>query len=848
MVGRFGVLPRSNTASASLRCYCCAGAALASYHDTARGGFWHACPACGAAGDGLELVEAQTGHTTAAAVGLLARQDSAADVKDAAAVAEAYLRFYREPCERLRAAWPGFAAKFPRSPLVSKLYWHRRWVLSEELLQTWPSQGGKVFGIMTREDLETVLGPSAMAGFGAKRPEDEEHVIQPLYDLPGRISSLRVLRFKAPRARGSHVWERFDVGGLGVQPGVLLLDNVWTLPPGAPIVVALDLDAATSAFLHGAGRQEITPPLVGVDPQLPVPPILQELSLNRPVVVWSQQASPETIRFAASLSAYLAIQPEALSDALRREGCQGWLSNLRAVASPWHRFVAARLASASVEEASDLLSQSPLDSVTAQLISREAAAGERRRVDQVLAGVLASRSEPLRIGGTNIVVRDGAWLETNGDVVCDFRVRLDEVHHQPSTGKTWYRGVALRSEGSLPFVARSEIFEKDPLGFVSRLAVASGQPIPRVKSSWRGHKAFELVLSSHRPSTRILPAGSGWDRDSGSLILPGFVLKPGGGIETNEIPESCEGFAAKNLLPPGSYRNDRELAELPDIVWPILLHVLGSVLASPCQGKTPGLAVSGASILPVLDIAAAAGCLASRPAQGGWPSALELASRQDRRWCREPQNAIVLCDEVTAGVLAINGNWQVMTGVNAAPLRRDLWLCVGALVSDFLHFVAARGFGESLRGGDVRPRTLEFWRTFLQERGTLAAVPEATAAARIDPAEAFFDVLDLLVKRRGLRQEDYGKHTRKSGVVLHENGVWIGKGHVNACLEKLRTLPIDETSLLPALAAAGALSSLPRPSFADAGWFLDAKWWQARKTANQEQQRPKRYKAAEGDD
>lgn len=865
------------------RCPSCGRPAAILYQDTILGGEWHHCEGCQVRGDNFELaarVWSFDRHMTAERLVQL-QLLAADDVRDGAV--DAYWHWYAARREKTEAFWASCRAHLAQSGRSVQTI--RQWLdLAEMSTSTWLSRGGHFLGSADTAMLADYLAPTVQfRGRGLEFRDDEEFVLMPFHDLPGRLSAFLVLDDRRKRfglyyrhTRSSH---RRSGSQYYETPGVFLLEEALRgRRPGEfgdTLFVTTDPVKAAKAQLKHLMLDDQPLPLVGCWPAAPAAPLLASLRRSRPIVLHATDHGPDTFRHAKALDAKISVTggDVPFSEVLHRNvNVAGWLTMLRRQARPWASVFYRLCRDWSAPTVETVMGKMDLTPHEHRRLVDEAPPAVRGRVGA--AGKALRTGTEVVVGRETVVEGPDGWQSVGGDIISEVIVRLDVVVTQRRTGHVWCRGRLLYKGHTVKFAALRADMEKDVLKFAADKVVEAGLGMPRYHWVKDKRRTWDLVTAFSRTETVVTSGVYGWEESTGEFVFPNFVLAKDGSVRDNPSPHmGLKVVPAADLAPPVVVGAD-ELDGLFDepaapVAWPVLVFVACN-LVSPAFGQPQrGLAAVGPCVSTVVEVAEALGCprflrhyaaggqmglvthrLRALEMPGSWPLVVDdtnVGSKQGlhvsyRQWLEDGRkNVITAADEVNGRILFVHGHWHLLDAGRATFGRSGTRALLGRVLVDFLRFAASRRWGHGLWGTCPAERVRDELREYLTARGAnakrLDGVLGSFSYGDRQAAREFGWVLAKMYDGGFLDWSGRGKRLSRQWLararspevpvlVGTRNGtaVWVPQAAVNESLHARRFLAFDVPAVTARLKAAGVLLAEEDVN-GEAGWTLTREWW-----------------------
>jgi hypothetical protein len=853
--------PASGALPCVARCPACKQATLTTYQDTILGGEWHLCSHCQLRGDSLELAAHVWSCSRADAAFRLGQLGLLEPLRATAEALAAYDAWYPQRRVQTEAFWAYARAYLPQSGAGTAAV-RRHLDIHTVMNSRWEARGGRFVGAAHGEQLVEYLAPNywlkPTRRFG--RWEQQEVVLLPFHDLPGRLSAFLLALEVADGTLELVYRHAFSSIKQAVVyhdiPGVFRLEAAFTPPQaglGDTLFVFTDPLLAAKAHLRQSNLDERLIPLVAVWPEVNPAPILRLHAPQRDIVVWGRTADADLFRLARQLNARLLChdsKAESTDHLLRRYGSPAaWLEVLRKRAQPWRLAAYHHLQTLGLPAAETFLARLQLPRAEVREFVAAAPVDLQPRLAQI--NCLREHGRQIQLDGQTIVESKHGWcLAGSDEPISEVVVRVEQVCTQTGTQQVWYQGRLFFQEGEVPFTATESEIEK-PLKFAARRVVEAGLGVPRYKERWQ-HKGLEMALAFHRPQLLTVPARYGWDQETQRFILPDFTLDARGKVAANGLPRLRSDHLPAAQLPRPIVLAPDELQRLlqskaASVLWPALWAVLHNVLA-PVYGQLQlGLVATGPGVGAAVTVAHAAGCpritlagtgrpsvgkLIEAEQPGSWPVAVDgvtLHGCSWVEWLQQPHNALVALDATTARVLVANGGWAALETTRVTLEREELTL-VGRLVSDFLQFTAA-GRLQGLWGRDPMQNLLDHLHAYVQERGLNSApLDQFVPNLRWRRQDALAGLGELWVQfwEAGVFQQEETHPNRQKPdlrprLELGARAVWVPRVGVNAQLHKRRLLELDVTAVTHLLQETGVWADAE--ARAEPCWTVRRDWW-----------------------
>jgi hypothetical protein len=754
-----------------VRCPACGQPARA---EPDRGGrtAWLTCPACGDAGNIVELAARRWNTDLAAAAGLLAGRRP-----DAAGLAA--------------LARDDLADALARRGALAALDPARSRALAEK-------DDDRLLGRLTALGLaEGGAWPAWLDGLaGACRGEDLQPHLSGWYGPDGRHLThrpkggcLAVPAFAGP-GRLAGLWCLFGRTGKGAYAALRPPAAEATLLLAAP--PAADPDFGNRLFVLAAagadGGPDPRPALLlrrlearaGArgGPPLPVcapgpGPVGPAPLGGRPAVCWSARLDGGLVGLCRRLEAAGADAADVPFDptALHHHSARAWLARCAKAARPWPELLAEIAVRQGATAAVAAAGQAGLTAAEyAERVRPLLGPAPRGGLDRALLGP-ATPAKLVYLGNGRYEERGGRWYK-NGRLYADHPLRLDAV--VATEEGAYYRGRVLHEGGAAPFFVKAEAAEFNGHDWVRRALLAAGQSPGHVP-----HQRQAPLLSLARrfqetpPVETAEPLWPGWHEASGRFGLPG-------GLSLNLRGEIAA--VAATAAPPPLRPAEIDLLARGDFrPWPLLAALAAQVLA-PLQGTpAPNVALVGPgayslalqavrlgargarAALATARVGTAAACALAEAARGRWPVAADLpAGRPALGVLAAPEARGVLLPLSPFEVWALRCRepWAHLRALRLRPGALAPEGHLARLLPDFLAWLARQGRLDLYRQGGRRPP--------LEQAGRLVAdwlFETAGLTVRVSPkprvdrlgragsarrAEAAFARLLSLMVRKGL--------------------------------------------------------------------------------------------------
>jgi hypothetical protein len=884
---------RTPAIPAVVRCPICSHLQLEILQDYISHGAWGACRHCHFAGDMIELAAATWKLSIPATIHKL--QQNGVDIPPEASPAETYRQQYVEYRHRFRELWTEAQAGLLHNTthlkgLVYELGWR-----CEVPADRWTEGPARILGAASTRDVERCFMPGTFRTTGRNTSNSrlfkggkwDGVLMIPFYDLPDRMCAamfigrrgdperdqvfrrLRLRQTGITLAEGRQTAEPAQEAGLAFHPDTWVAAADWD----QTLFASDDLSLAWRLQMRQFEHSVLPLPLVvwrdGPDTKgiATLSRFAWQMFANQSIVFWAPRLQPAAVRQAVATDGRISTAGSKCEDARHlieytaKFTPEGLLQHVRKTARPWPEVIAKHLAGMPAEAAEDFMLQLQLETIQVNRVVRCLDEKMRERCRDWLRP--KSRPRTVIVRQKRVLEQEDGWIlqhqvrraEFVAELLCDAKLRIEEVIHYKKLDQTYYRG-HLEYRGELiPFCdLRSEV-EASPLSWMRGLLLAKGKGLVRGLTLWDKY-LVNIALQFHEPKILYGTDTVGWDKQKLQFVLPRYIV----GLKStrrNEAAVMSDALPAVNLIP---LRNDETLAwaglpreaEASDVYWGATVNLLANVLAPVFNQPTVALGLVGDGAYAGLDVAAWLGCLnlpletvadsrklAGEEFKHDWPVAVvpsrsvtpaiwhNWLNRRDR-----PHNCITPLDPLTAAVHHLDGGWRLLSCKTIPAFAPRLKEFTRHFVVVYLQDLCKRKLRLSNDDGDWFLRVWADCADFVtRSHGKPllpAKIPENIRPENVDAELSFVEMLAELVAKGQLRLSLGGyQGPRDASALLRvekgfqdNEGLYVPQEALSRVLTRKR-LPVPETDrITAALAEANVLGECR-----DEGWVLDSQWW-----------------------
>ena len=620
------------------------------YPDPLLGGEWCWCPGCRFAGDMVALAAKAWKLETRAVVRKLLGPAKAAEVLQSSA-GEAYFQETLPRLQQGQAFWTTCQQNAARPDTAELRILQQQFQIAPQAIgNDWFH---RLVGASTREEVCRQLpgkNPFRSKDWGAL-------LVLPMQDLPGRISGFIYLGRDGDPIRDvlfHSLWPSQEEAGIGMLDALLQ-------PPHSQLGESrfLFLDPGTAIRYQARHARENTRPLplgIGWAAAAQETRNVWDWLSGEHLVIWG----PEPLQAIAQarMAGCFAVS------GLPRFSLGGAgtpveaLQRLPARAKTWNLLLEDYLT-----DAAELTAEAALQYMNfTRTELTQFITGCRPELQKRLEYISANRrlGARLRFNGRWITERDEGWFLTNGDCICNFVVRIEQV--VATETNSYYRGhVRFRGE-TLPFFEKAERLDSGMFEWAVRWLrdtqkVGIGTYFPR----WNRH-SLALALAFSPPEFIRGTQTVGWDSETRRFVFPTFSIGAGGAVVEEKLPEAdILPLPAAKIAIPGPFPvRYRELLseDNPEtrIVWATAAAVVANILAPVLRYPLRPIVLAAGAGLPGQEAAVVLGCqeLVLRPARPilpqllkqprhGWPLVLKGQTKKLGDWFFQEEARNIVC-------------------------------------------------------------------------------------------------------------------------------------------------------------------------------------------------------------
>lgn len=763
--------------------------------------------------------------------------------------------------DRAETFWQKCRQDLPRSAGMRQLRMHMDMATSLGY-EVWKQRGGQFVGSATKDEINAMTGVTRnlFSGHDFSNVEhrrflaDEECLVMPFSDLPGRISSFLIYRLNKEGTGGvpaAYYSPLLPLGHLPqrrrLAPGVSMLETLLDRPVTSGPVLVLDdpLVAVRLQVLHL--RHKKTPLAIGA--VWPAAPVANILATHVPeLVFWTSKPDLDIFRHARAANARISVNTATMQEVhgqIKRSGPEEWVKIRLRRSLPWEQILEYHLMGISLPEAESILVRMNLN---AEELNKFISGCPRRLQDR-LAPFLKSISRRV------VAVGDGKFYETEegwfnyrtGQQLTDVILRVERTFYRAREQQIYHEGKVLYQGDEIPFMASNDdINNHNTAQWLKRFLISHGYTVPTICGNNGDASLFDIATAFHKPQTVQAVEGYGWDENGAQFCFPDFVIKADGNVTTSSVLTFYDyEDAMADLEPPRDLAaGEIEVLNESPWSWAVASCVLHNLLAPYFRWKKAGTAVVGEVFQTIRAIARSLGCpfyvrssncstayLTRRELAGGWPlcfEGLEFRSPPLVEWIRTPEhNCMAKMGWHAARAACTNGGWFLLEE-ETVNLRDGQLAATHAIIPAFLKWLLSRrparrhtGTGLDTVGG-----FLAEWYDSIG--GTAEAVLEGHRLVRgEDRVQGFIDILCCLYEEGhiSLRPESYSGKEAPTMVYNDQGHLWISKTGINQSLGKVWMPGLNTLSLTAALADQNVL--LFEKEFQDRpGWVIRMDQWE----------------------
>jgi hypothetical protein len=846
-------------------------------NDQTFGGEWYYCTSCKISGDNFDIWQLGSGLPPveaafrAAELRLMADRPSYADIDEHTAQVNernANLEVLRESQDYMRST-SSLARIFP---------------FIDAKNSDWPERCGKFVGALSRMRLAEVVVPRrldnistslrrSMFGKQHLKPEWNEVLIIPFWDMPGRLSAVTGTTYDGQQFYTRYIAAPFNKKpGSGLRTGAAMLQvgldpaiRPFAKPFGA-ILVAIDPLMALEQHARQFQTSDEILPLVTVYPTARAFQFKQVFD-NRPIVFVGRENHelPLLFKCARELDTRIAvIETDHVAGPTRHymttdKTCRAWMEYELQFAKPWADVLEQQLAKMQATEAGPFLEKVGFTQDAASAFIRGCPATLRNRLTFLTT---ESKTKSTKIGTIEIVETEAGWrIAKTKELICNASFRIDELVYMQSTGKTLASGVIRFNGEDIPFSAPYSSFDLAPFRWFKHYLLKLGKGVLSFHSSWQKH-AIHISENFHKPVSRSVAGTYGWDEPNKNWLFPHWTIEDGGKVVEHSVTDFETPFRPCHVIAKPRKFTIQELLDLGDMnsvgFWKLTGAVLANLLAKRYSAKPTGIGLIGwklQSTLPLLEQLGCALIKRGNPRKWHrspdrwheyelaeqWPLAMEQLVRGQRwwDWIAQPEHNCIACFIPLQGRLAaLTYGWTL--------IQEPLWDRV-MHYSEFARFVVPsvlqwiEGSNKKIK---LHSRGMFDWafeilrEWFTAEGGNPVAINYA--ALDIDetnsPGMKFGYALQAALKRNLLITTTEGVDEAAGTLVLTRNQkIWLAEADLRTAIIKSRSPRIPEELVTKELEAAKVLSE--RIRMGERGWLFDEKWFSSckRRIANDEE-------------
>jgi hypothetical protein len=856
----------------TVRCPGCANNTLTIYQDTTLGGQWGYCKTCRLGGDLIKLVSRWTiGHLHTALAWLYNRQALTCAALPSTERLNAYDAWYSERIKQTTLFWGQAQVN-----LVTGKEGASAFQFIDETDRSRLADGiGRFVGVATREQVAAFLAPHNIRHLfppakrhGVRRSWQNALII-PFQDFPGRISAFaHCIHEGYLEPDVAYVGTASALPNSKVQrPGGIAMLDALLQPPTEPFhdtaFVLLDpilaLHLQTRHLAHSLDYNLL--PVVGLWPGADEAP-LRVLAPTQNLVFWAPKLTADVFRHARKANAKIAVCTAAREKPEKQQSryaVSKWLKDREDQALPWGTVLEEHLRTLPPVEAEALLTQAGL---TGEEL-RQFIAGCGKVLRERLGTLFTQHGcdKCVNVSKHTVIETERGWeLLKPRELICDAKLRVDEVIHLPGSGRSYGQGYVVYKGEELPFTAELHELETKPFLFMRKLLIEHNKGLLHANQQWQRH-GWNIAQQFHPPKLVRGVDHYGWDPVENRWVFPGYFIDNLGNVHEHKLPRpKVRGLPALNLGKPQELLPDQvELLHKwndPAVpaLWSLLTAVLHNLLASPYAYVASGIAVVGdeSGRRDCLTLAQALGCpimasSASMPAgiaeriqkeeaDSAWPVPIEGFKRSPgwRYWFElKPHNCVLGLDELTAYVGMVNGGWFYLEAANRPAVEPKHLEVAAVMLPSFLQWLAKRRMERTLWSESLPlNQVIADLSAWFREAGGAVDVAarmnrKLTGEYKGCVTDYFAKLLMKLYEEGAILSRRVGfKSAQKTSVIFmpERDGLWIPKSGVNVVLGH-RNLPglnidrvtralNDENVLLDECDCQGT-----------AGWLVTEAWW-----------------------
>ena len=255
---------------------------------------------------------------------------------------------------------------------------------------------------------------------------------------------------------------------------------------------------------------------------------------SREIVFWAPKLNADLFKQARyANNAFVATRPnyELYGDEKRLQALIGfqvdtWRQDVKASAKPWRKALVDWLLDLPEDEALEAVEYLDLTATEAEELL-EGLEGHQEAKLIELFGV-SKQSQAVTVDGRTIMQAEGKWVEMHRmgpKLVLDGTIYLDRVQHSMSGGDETVVGFITREGTVIPFHDKLSEVQENTTGWLTRILMAEGQPIPQIAPVW-SRRLFQVAQAFHNPVTVQCVDRVGYIESIGT-VFPNFVIKDG---------------------------------------------------------------------------------------------------------------------------------------------------------------------------------------------------------------------------------------------------------------------------------------------------------------------------------
>ena len=853
------------------QCPLCLSFNFRLYADKAAGGFWFCCSGCKKFGDLLQLASKKWSLGIQATVVRLA--EAGCDLPTDRASVQSYSEELLRRRQQVSQCW--------RTARHRSLYGNTELVrLARELHLDHRLHGnravegpGRLLGIADRNEIMALRQPCRRKQehdrSSPARRRDDSRLISPLWDLPYRVCGFLTIRADTEEPEIEYVRippHRFQRSGARGEGGLLMHPAVpdesyenWD----SHVLAVEDPLLAMRLQIANFDRSSRPLPIVAWQHEIAKRRLIAtdlgwDWLYDKHVVFWLPKLSVNALLHVIRCNGRIVSagprfdDPTAWTKYLQEDTPKQLTTKLLNTAKPWPVVVAGRMSDMPNNELAELLLQLQLDSDDLQRLLRHCSSELRERIQGIKA--VRQLAKTVEVDGLEFSEHNDCWYLKTSDrriLLIDATLRIDEVIRDEAENEIFYRGEIRHAGDSLPFCEPSRVVERDTFDWMNQYCQSQGFA-SLSHGSRHSRLAVAIAKRLHKPEFRNANTRLGWQPAASLFLLTGFAISLGGDVTARN---SRFGRGPTERLPFPEPLLPEDVKQLIDpkhanTLWPILLPLLGCVLADACHyDGYGGVGLCGdATVEAGRQLTSAFGCLHRRfskerdvevllraERRHAWPlyvePSLQLPVAVKQQWLQidaEPRRAVTAMNWWEYSLQSLRHGWTlVCIPSRSAPPPRTL-LAVRRFVSAYLVDLASRRL--QLKNWQRRETLLldlaDDIQTFFANigvrtkrlRDSLQYVREASPYGH---ATAFAELVSELVLAEELQVTREGFSSSQPGVLLQTDaGLLVPYESLVETLAARQLKLGDPETLSQVLRTAGVLRQET-----GTGWEVDWSWW-----------------------